>query len=252
MLGAQKDDPNQDNYDPIGFAHGEGPPRRMALVPFFLGKHELTQGQWRRLTQDETPSSFRAGESYQGNPGKITERHPVETVDWFDCHRWLTRHGLALPTEAQWEYGCRAGTTTPWSTGPEPDSLKGYANVFDRHAESVFPLPGLCDVGFRDGYAVTAPVGTYRGNAWGLFDMHGNVLEWCQSEWASYALPDGLRLLASVHCVQRGGAYDHNARDSRSVFRFSTVPGARSTNTGVRAARAVSLDATASRPAQPR
>jgi formylglycine-generating enzyme len=92
-----------------------------------------------------------------------------------------------LPTEAEWEYACRAGTTTWFSSGNDPESLAQIANVADRSAQ-IFWGHAASNWTFlraNDGYAFTSPVGSFKPNAWGLYDMHGNVWEWCADRYSS-------------------------------------------------------------------
>jgi len=155
-------------------------PGAASLEPFFLGKFEVTQGQWMRLARGDAalrvPSALRVGMRYSDLPSVVGEHWPVESIDQLTVATWLERAGLALPTEAQWEHACRAGTTTEWYTGDEPASLAGHANLLDRTKEGV-TIVGLAP--FDDGCGLPGPVGFQRGvNAFGLADMHGNVAEW--------------------------------------------------------------------------
>jgi formylglycine-generating enzyme required for sulfatase activity len=128
-------------------------PRRVTLTRgFYMAKHEVTQAQWERV-MGYNPSLFK----------NVGPEAPVETVSWNECQEFCTKAGggLRLPTEAEWEYACRAG-----STGP-------YAGDLD-------------DIGWHDGNSAgtTHPVGSKKPNAWGLYDMHGNVREWCHDAHA--------------------------------------------------------------------
>ena len=150
------------------------------LDPFFLGKYEMTQGQWTRLAATNPSSSFRRGDL----------RLPVEQVSWLDSEEVLRHQGLALPSELQWEYGCRGGTTTPWWTGAEAESLVGKENV-EGHVE---------------------PVGHVAANPFGLHDMSGSLREWCldvDGDYGTERQGDGLRpqlgRTISRHCVRGGG-----------------------------------------------
>ncbi len=124
-MGAQKRDLGP-NYDPDAFDE-EWPVHSVTLAPFFMARHELTQGQWKRLSGGEVPSNFKAGSTRNGLT--FTWANPVEQVSWEACEQWLSRHGLALPTEEQWEYGCRAGSDTPWTCSFA--ELKDHANLAD-------------------------------------------------------------------------------------------------------------------------
>jgi serine/threonine protein kinase/formylglycine-generating enzyme required for sulfatase activity len=123
-MGAQRNDPNGPNYDPEAQSN-EGPPHEVELSPYFLSKYEMTQGQWQRFT-DVNPSYYHRERYSPGwNRGRKgwTALHPVEQVSWFDCEAAMKRLGLLLPSEAQWEYGARAGTKTVWWTGNEKQAL---------------------------------------------------------------------------------------------------------------------------------
>lgn len=157
------------NLDPDAEGR-EGPVHLVRLSPFFLSKYECTQAQWERLADGARPSWFTPG-----TPGVagVSGRSPVERVSWEDAvgtPGWLTGYGLTLPTEARWEYGCRApltgagqplDTCDPWWCGPDDEELA--------QAEVV-----LVDDG-----TITQPVGSRRPNRFGLYDMLGNVSEWC-------------------------------------------------------------------------
>ena len=240
-MGAQTENENSPNHDPQARGN-ESPVHEVTLAPFFLARHELTQAQWARLwSGGETlrrPSNYQTGESnFMG--GRITGVHPVEMVDWPMCDELLTRQGLSLPTEAQWEYGCRAGTPTPWLC--ELSELRHYANVADATAKQA-GVPWTCE-SWRDGQVVHAPVGSFRANDFGLFDVHGNVWEWCLDEYGSYrgaVRPgDGLRLQGdgSAHRVARGGRFNIPAFNARSAYRSHDAPAFRSVILGLRPAR---------------
>ncbi len=245
-MGAQKEDPQGPNYDPD--ARINETTHEVTLAPFFLARHELTQAQWKRLTGGETPSSLKAGRS-NGAGGHITWTNPVEMIDWFECDRWLPRHGMALPTEAQWEFGCRAGTTTPWWTGSDRQTLRGAVNLADQTAKKAGAILGdIADwPDLEDGFALHAPVDTLRCNAFGLHHMHGNVWEWCR-DYDPYSLPvqptDKLRQGAAVSSsdrVYRGGSFVRGARLARSAYREGAAPALRVNILGARPARAVRL-----------
>jgi formylglycine-generating enzyme required for sulfatase activity len=212
------------------------------LVPYFLAKHELTQAQWRALEWGAEPSQYKAGRSY--GERAIGARNPVEHVSWLDCDRILRRHGLVLPTEAQWEHACRGGTTWPWYAGPEARALAGHANLGDRWAARFNPS-WLKERWLDDGHYVHAPAGSYAANPFGLHDLAGNVAEWCRDWFGGYDLParegDGLRLVHGFTDTRilRGGAFDYAAEACRASRRDAWPPDTRSAAIGVRAARAL-------------
>ncbi len=229
--------------DEQGRALDEGPASDVTIDPFFLSKFEMTQGQWLRLT-GTNPSSGKPGAAFAGK--QFTLAHPVESVTWTECDAVLRRHGLVLPTEAQWERAARAGTTTPWSSGGGPESLDGRANLADRSFEHAGYSRRATDdaAGFDDGFGLHAPVGSFAPNPFGLHDVHGNVLEWCRDLFASYEVAprrgDGERSLADAPIrARRGGAADASPSGARSAHRSAGSPETRSQLLGVRPARAL-------------
>jgi formylglycine-generating enzyme required for sulfatase activity len=143
---------------------------------------------------------------------------------------WLSgKTGLrfALPTEAQWEYACRGGSTSPLWYGTLDDDFSRAANLSDAthytvdypHVPGAIPRWRPADTRFDDGWRVSAPVGTFRANTWGLFDMHGNVAEWTRSTYRSYPLIDGEDDCVGRKVV-RGGSWLDRPRRARSAFRM--------------------------------
>jgi formylglycine-generating enzyme required for sulfatase activity len=175
LVGAQSRTQSAPNYDSETRLDTV---REVELGPFLLAKHELTQGQWARLNGGEYPSYLKLGAMFDGIPVPISDSHPVEQVSWPMCQELLGRYGLLIPTEVQWERGCRAGTSTQWFTGSKSNSLEGYANVRDRTGQNVPPVWSGGEE-FDDWFKGPAPVGTYGPNPFGLCDVHGNVAEWC-------------------------------------------------------------------------
>ena len=189
----------------------EAPAHRVRITrAFYMGQHEVTVGQFRRFLAasgytpesiaDETggygynrlydPAASARGDAFEGrdpkyswnNPGfEQGDHHPVVNVTWNDAvalARWLSAaEGVAyrLPTEAEWEYACRGGTRTRYHGGNEPRSLLKTANTFDADAAANWPQWNRLALPGRDGFAFTAPVGSFEPNAFGLHDMHGNA-----------------------------------------------------------------------------
>jgi len=213
----------------------ERPVGEVSLQAFFLSKYEITQAQWRRLAGDAPIACHNPGnnELMRQEAGEdapvITLVNPMENVSWSDCVEAARRVGLELPTEAQWEYACRAGTATVYSWGDDREPCLRFANVADQRTVR-FNL--ACEP-WDDGYLVHAPVGTFAANAFGLHDVHGNVFELCRDWKLSYdvapRIGDGLRepppggeQPATV--VMRGGSYEHVLHEQRSANRHHVSP----------------------------
>jgi len=219
--------------------------------PFCLGVTEVTRRQF-RVFVDETGYQTEAEKDGKGgygwneetkkfeqnprytwqNPGfEQIDEHPVVNVSWNDAQAfsgWRSgkeRKTFRLPTEAEWEYACRAGTKTAYFSGDDAETLAAFDNVADGTAKEKYP-EWTSPIAARDGYVYTAPASRFRPNAFGLYDMHGNVCEWCRDEYDhSYYErspvddppgPSGQSLR-----VVRGGCIESGPGECRSAHRSS-------------------------------
>ncbi|MCX6907314.1 MAG: formylglycine-generating enzyme family protein [Verrucomicrobia bacterium] len=171
--------------------------------------------------------------------------HPVVQVSWNDAKAfcdWLSMKSgmtVALPTEAQWEYACRAGTKTAWPWGDTPADGKGWANCADQSLKRMLPDDaGITCFNWDDGFVFTSPVGSFKANALGLFDMIGNAAHWCQDRYGDYeigAATDPTGADAGVLRVVRGGSWNNYApRNCRSAARYKFAPNFRNERYGFR------------------
>lgn len=194
---------------------------------FWMGKYEVTNAQYRRFKADHFSREYR-GNRLDG------DRLPAVYVSWRESQAfcdWLSEQTgdlFALPTEAQWEYACRAGTDTVRYWGNDNEGLGRHANVADRTAESVWRNWATIDE-TTDGHTITAPVGSFRPNAFGLFDMIGNVHEWCRDYYdaAYYArrpAVDPCNTVATTSRVNRGGGWESTAEACRAANRSGDDP----------------------------
>ena len=200
------------------FTMGEdsGEHRVVLTQPFYIGKYQVTQREW-ASTMDSKPWS---GEDY----AKDDERHAASYISWDDTQEFLQRFASStglkcrLPTEAEWEYACRAGSTSKWCFGDDESQLKDYA-WYDENAY---------DVGEKYAHGV----GLKKANAWGLYDMHGNVFEWCE-DWydgdyySKSPTEDPPGPSSGESRVLRGGSWDDDASDARCAGRDYFVPALR-------------------------
>ena len=220
IMGSPETDP--------GYVSWEGPQHSVTLDPFYIGIYTVTQQEYQAV-MGNNPSHTQ------------TENYPVETVSWYAAleycnalskkHRlksayviggdevtWnVTANGYRLPTEAEWEYACRAGTTAGYNTG---DTIT------------------FADARFQAGEP--AAVGIFAPNAWGLYDMHGNVYEWCWDWYGDYSgepqtNPRGPE--SGARRVIRGGSAASDAEHLRSAERGRVEPSVRNVNLGFRVAR---------------
>ncbi len=244
-MGAQNADPGAPNYDRQAMAIS-GPVRELDVEPCFLSKYEVTQGQWSRLT-GHNPSSFSPEDTWRASSFHIppfTLLHPVEQVSWEDCATWLARYGLALPSEAQWEYAARGGASTVFAGGDAEQTLAGLANIADLTARSTGGSDWMEHATWlTDGWCFTAPIGSLAPNAFGLHDVHGNVWEWCADEFRVPRLPTQPRPADPAEGVEqrvfRGGSFAHPASFARLALRNYVTQQTGEQTVGVRPARAI-------------
>jgi len=201
--------------DKPAMSHGSPQHKVRITKPFYLGVYEVTQAEYARV-MGENPSRFRRASN------------PVEQVSWDDatefCKKLSAKEGKTyrLPTEAEWEYACRAVTTTRYSFGDDWARLGEYAWYGANSRQE------------------THPVGEKKPNAWGLHDMHGNVTEWCSDWWAGdyYAISPTESLTGPAtgqRRVCRGGCWSSTPRSCESSFRWR-VPTRRNFHLGFRVA----------------
>ncbi len=224
---------------------------------FWMGVCEVTHEQY-RCFDPQHESGYYIKRYPKGDNGKGAPldgpRQPVVRVSWeraIDFCRWLsgrTGRDFTLPTESQWEWACRSGSSLPMSYGGPDADFSEWANMADgSFAQRIgsqktgglthFVIEGarLADNRFDDGKMVTAPVGTYRPNAWGLFDMHGNVAEWTLSTYGPYARRgNDASSTSSGRKVVRGGSFFDPPRRCRSAYRVAYPSWRRVFNVGFR------------------
>jgi formylglycine-generating enzyme required for sulfatase activity len=235
--------------------------------PFYLGAHEVTVGQFRRFVTatgyktdaekdgeggsgwNETEGQFEVRKPQYSwrNPGfPQTEEHPVVNVSWRDAVafcEWLGRQDggtYRLPREAEWEYACRAGSPKAFWNGDDVESLATIGNITDASAKAKWKnLPDWPYVTRSDGFVFTAPVGNYPFNGFGLYDMHGNVWEWCSDWYGEYpdvAESDPEGPMEGSSRVFRGGGWFAGAANCRTAFRSGGTPAGRGLDYGFRLA----------------
>jgi formylglycine-generating enzyme required for sulfatase activity len=204
----------------------ESPPHEVTVTQgFHLGKYEITQGQW---------ESAMATTPWSGNPNvEKNPDHPAVYVSWDDVQEFIQLLNAAsgeglyrLPTEAEWEYACRAGTTTRWSFGDD----EGQSGEYSWYRDNAW----------NAGLQYPQPVGTNLANPWGLHDMHGNVCEWVQDWFGDYVSgsqvnPQGPS--TGPNRVFRGGSFLYFTPETRSASRGHCVPYSRIYSIGARLLR---------------
>jgi formylglycine-generating enzyme required for sulfatase activity len=207
----------------IGRFGWEGPRHQVTISRgFWLGKYEITQTQWEGVMG----TSPWVGE----NGVAVGPNHPAVHISWNDVQEFLQQLNkpageeiYGLPSEAEWEYACRAGTQTTWSFGDDEGLLKKYA----------WYLGSAC----KGGECAVRAVGTRTPNEWGGYDMHGNVWEWVQdwySEFDAEPKLDPQGAAAGTGRVVKGGTYYSEAQYTRSAYRYRYSPGVRDEDLGAR------------------
>ncbi len=252
----------------------EWPQHKVRITkPFRFGVFEVTVGQFREFCKDsgyksQAESDGTGGWGINAETGKfegrkpeynwqktgyeLTDNHPVVNVTWNDAKafcEWLSKKEgkkYRLPTEAEWEYSCRAGTKTRYSSGDDPESVAKSGNIADASGVE----QGLKEFNdykqhalkASDGHFTPAPVGSFAPNAFGLYDMHGNVWEWCQdfydeNYYSKSPVDDPQGPAEGRIYVRRGGAFHTYPLYVRSSFRNWNVPKTRYLNLGFRVVR---------------
>jgi formylglycine-generating enzyme required for sulfatase activity len=227
----------------VGHQAREGPQREVTITkPFYLGVYEVTQAEYRKV-RGTNPSYFSpTGGGKVLVAGQDTTRFPVETVSWAEAVEFCkklsdlpaerrARRVYRLPTEAEWEYACRAGTSTPFAFGKSASSKQANFNGFSPYG------------GGAPGPSLNRPcaVGSYKPNAWGLFDMHGNVYEWCadwhgEDYYRTGPTRDPRGPEKGEYRILRGGSWANTASICRSAERQLGSVGGRANFIGFRVA----------------
>ena len=252
------------------FFKDEYPRHRVRITkPFYLGKYEVTVGDFRRFVDDsgyktQAETDGEGGWGYNPQTGQCegrkpqfnwlnpgfpqTDNHPVLNVTWHDAVafcQWLSRKEgktYRLPTEAEWEYACRARTTTRYNNGDDPAGLLSVANTLDAKGRTTFPHVQEITVFPGENPTFTVPVGGKKPNQLGLYDMHGNVWEWC-SDWygedyySKSPIDDPAGPDTGDRRVRRGGAWNSFPLWARASFRNWNTQQSRCVNLGFRVVR---------------
>lgn len=230
------------------YAHPiEKPQHNVSITQsFYMGSTPVTVGQFKAFVDEtgyrtEAEYDGKGGHGYNADKNKFeglfptynwkftgwsqTDQFPVVNVSINDARKfceWASRKtakDIRLPTEEEWEYSCKAGTKTRFFTGDSPNSLEGYANVFDDALREQLSeaKPVNRTYSFNDGYAFTAPVGQFKPNPWGLYDMIGNVYQLCENK--SVANEGEQSPYPVKKFIARGGSYNSGPEFSRSTLR---------------------------------
>ncbi len=199
--------------------------------PFYIGKYEVTQDEWERVM-------------FVNRSNKQGAKLPVTNVSWDDCQEFIkklnakTKGGYRLPTEAEWECAARAGTTTEYSFG---DSITPKDSNYNHNFISIKEVGNQ----YQQGKIKPIAVGIYKPNAFGLYDMHGNIYEWCEDWYKEYpkgAVTDPKGPASGEKRVLRGGSFGDAAGLTRSATRFVLTPDVRYSYIGFRLAREVGAE----------
>jgi formylglycine-generating enzyme required for sulfatase activity len=197
-----------------GTVHDDEKPAHKVTISkgFGMGQTEVTQAQWKAVMGSESPSHFKGPE------------RPVDSVTWDEAQQFcqklqesMRKGGMSgvtvrLPTEAEWEYACRAGTTSDYWSGSDEAALR-RAGWFDGNSQRQ-----------------TQPVGKLAKNAWGLFDVHGNVWEWCHDDKRTYTAQEQVDPVGNSNDdsrVLRGGSWGYSPDRCRAAYRLRNAPATR-------------------------
>jgi formylglycine-generating enzyme required for sulfatase activity/serine/threonine protein kinase len=221
----------------------EGPVHRVELDGFWLGRYEVTNAQYRKWKSDYSSGDYK-GISLNGNT------QPVVRVSWEEAREfaaWLSgqnggKYTFSLPSEAQWEYACRAGTKTARYWGDNPDQACQYANVGDQSCKAQWSDWPILTHNCTDSFKVTAPVGSFRPNSFELYDMLGNVFEWCEDVYIAdvYSRSDRKNPIytsGGPYRVLRGGSWFFEPDRVRCAYRHNYDPSVRLIYDGFRLMR---------------
>lgn len=212
MMGSPKEEnsrKNDETQHKVALTHG-----------FYMAIYTVTQEQWTQL-MGKNPSKFQDGRNL-----------PVEQVSWADCQEFIKKlqdkekKPYRLPSEAEWEYACRAGTTTPFYTGETISVEQANYNGNFVYADG---KKGI----YRE---KTMPIGSFPANPWGLYDMAGNVWQWCADMFDEYPKKEVIdpQVTTGENRVIRGGSWIDNPRECRSAYRGGSKPTLRHSLVGLR------------------